>query len=188
LHALQRRQRAHPGVQRGRRKGLASRQWRQLAQHLFQALGAAQAAAGASGEAAAALLEAHEVACGDVDLQGDAGRRFLALDAEDVAAPLTTMPSDRLKPTAKSSRSAGVASITAWLMPLYSKATGVSTASWSPRDSPSRQTSTLLDGLHAPIDRETCTAVTLYSGQLVAQSEFSVVITLAPDSGKWKVV
>ena len=34
----------------------------------------------------------------------------------------------------------------------------------------------------------TCTAVTLYSGQLVAQSELSVVITLAPDSGKWKVV
>ena len=34
----------------------------------------------------------------------------------------------------------------------------------------------------------TCTAVTLYSGQLVAQSEFSVVTTLAPDSGKWKVV
>ena len=29
----------------------------------------------------------------------------------------------------------------------------------------------------------TCTAVTLYSGQLVAQSEFSVVTTLAPDSG-----
>jgi hypothetical protein len=75
-----------------------------------------------------------------------------------------TMPSDRLKPTAKSSRSAGVASITAWLMPLYSKATGVAA------------------------DRDTCTAVTLYSGQLVAQSELSVVITLAPDSGKWKVV
>src|SRR5674476_745042 len=34
----------------------------------------------------------------------------------------------------------------------------------------------------------TWTAVTLYSGQLVAQSEFSVVITFAPDSGKWKVV
>src|SRR6478736_8885879 len=34
----------------------------------------------------------------------------------------------------------------------------------------------------------TCTAVTLYSGQLVAQSELSVVITLAPDSGKWNVV
>src|SRR3990167_6683591 len=33
-----------------------------------------------------------------------------------------------------------------------------------------------------------CTAVTLYSGQLVAQSELSVVITLAPDSGWWKVV
>ena len=32
------------------------------------------------------------------------------------------------------------------------------------------------------------TAVTLYSGQLVAQSELSVVTTLAPDSGKWKVV
>ena len=36
--------------------------------------------------------------------------------------------------------------------------------------------------------RTNCTAVTLYSGQLVAQSELSVVITLAPDSGKWKVV
>ena len=36
--------------------------------------------------------------------------------------------------------------------------------------------------------RVTCTAVTLYSGQLVAQSELSVVTTLAPDSGKWKVV
>ncbi len=34
----------------------------------------------------------------------------------------------------------------------------------------------------------TSTAVTLYSGQLVAQSEFSVVTRLTPDSGKWKVV
>ena len=33
-----------------------------------------------------------------------------------------------------------------------------------------------------------CTAVTLYSGQLVAQSLLSVVITLAPDTGWWKVV
>ena len=30
----------------------------------------------------------------------------------------------------------------------------------------------------------TCTAVTLYSGQFVAQSEFSVVMRFAPDSGK----
>ncbi len=30
---------------------------------------------------------------------------------------------------------------------------------------------------------DTCTAVTLYSGQFVAQSEFSVVMTLAPDTG-----
>src|SRR5664279_2711998 len=29
----------------------------------------------------------------------------------------------------------------------------------------------------------TCTAVTLYSGQLVAQSEYSVVTTLAPPTG-----
>src|SRR5690606_21363830 len=34
----------------------------------------------------------------------------------------------------------------------------------------------------------TCTAVTLYSGQLVAQSEFSVVTMFAPVSGKWNVV
>ena len=34
----------------------------------------------------------------------------------------------------------------------------------------------------------TCTAVTLYSGQLVAQSLFSVVTTFAPDSGWWNVV
>jgi hypothetical protein len=33
------------------------------------------------------LLEAHEIACRDLDLQRDAGRRFLDLDAEDVAAP-----------------------------------------------------------------------------------------------------
>src|SRR5690606_37576377 len=33
-----------------------------------------------------------------------------------------------------------------------------------------------------------CTAVTLYSGQFVAQSELSVVTTLAPDSGWWNVV
>ena len=38
------------------------------------------------------------------------------------------------------------------------------------------------------LTRVTCTAVTLYSGQLVAQSELSVVITFAPDSGKWNVV
>src|SRR3954463_8002866 len=34
----------------------------------------------------------------------------------------------------------------------------------------------------------TCTAVTLYSGQFVAQSELSVVMRFAPDSGKWNVV
>ncbi len=34
----------------------------------------------------------------------------------------------------------------------------------------------------------TCTAVTLYSGQLVAQSLCSVVTTLAPVSGLWNVV
>ena len=34
----------------------------------------------------------------------------------------------------------------------------------------------------------TCTAVTLYSGQLVAQSEYSVVTTFAPVSGLWKFV
>src|SRR6266700_4117408 len=39
-----------------------------------------------------------------------------------------------------------------------------------------------------PFDGEICTAVTLYSGQLVAQSEYSVVITLACVSGWWKVV
>jgi hypothetical protein len=33
-----------------------------------------------------------------------------------------------------------------------------------------------------------CTAVTLYSGQLVAQSLYSVVTTLAPVSGLWNVV
>ena len=33
-----------------------------------------------------------------------------------------------------------------------------------------------------------CTAVTLYSGQLVAQSLLSVVITLAPETGWWNVV
>ena len=32
----------------------------------------------------------------------------------------------------------------------------------------------------------TSTAVTLYSGQFVAQSELSVVTTFAPDSGWWK--
>ena len=39
-----------------------------------------------------------------------------------------------------------------------------------------------------PFEGVTCTAVTLYSGQLVAQSEKSVVITLACVSGWWKVV
>ncbi len=39
-----------------------------------------------------------------------------------------------------------------------------------------------------PLEGSTCTAVTLYSGQLVAQSEKSVVITLAWVSGWWKVV
>ena len=33
-----------------------------------------------------------------------------------------------------------------------------------------------------------CTAVTLYSGQLVAQSLYSVATTFAPVSGLWKVV
>lgn len=44
-----------------------------------------------------------------------------------------------------------------------------------------RHTGTLEDG-------RTSTAVTLYSGQLVAQSELSVVITLVPLTGWWKVV
>ena len=35
----------------------------------------------------------------------------------------------------------------------------------------------------APMDGRTSTAVTLYSGQLVAQSELSVVITLVPLTG-----
>ena len=39
-----------------------------------------------------------------------------------------------------------------------------------------------------PFDGEICTAVTLYSGQLVAQSEYSVVMTLAWVSGWWNVV
>ena len=39
-----------------------------------------------------------------------------------------------------------------------------------------------------PFDGDTWTAVTLYSGQLVAQSEYSVVTTLACVSGWWKVV
>src|ERR1700722_12111686 len=39
-----------------------------------------------------------------------------------------------------------------------------------------------------PFVGEICTAVTLYSGQLVAQSGFSVVTTLACVSGWWKVV
>ncbi len=39
-----------------------------------------------------------------------------------------------------------------------------------------------------PLVRRTCTAVTLYSGQLVAQSEKSVVMTLAPVFAWWKVV
>src|SRR6478735_7803187 len=40
----------------------------------------------------------------------------------------------------------------------------------------------------ASVTTSTCTAVTLYSGQFVAQSEFSVVTTLAPVTGWWKVV
>lgn len=47
------------------------------------------------------------------------------------SAALSMMPSDSEKPNAKSSRSAGVASMVAWLMPLYSSATGVSSARWS---------------------------------------------------------
>ena len=39
-----------------------------------------------------------------------------------------------------------------------------------------------------PLEGLTCTAVTLYSGQLVAQSEKSVVMTLACVVGWWKVV
>src|SRR5262245_57458387 len=39
-----------------------------------------------------------------------------------------------------------------------------------------------------PLEARTSTAVTLYSGQLVAQSEKSVVMTLACVIGWWKVV
>jgi hypothetical protein len=39
-----------------------------------------------------------------------------------------------------------------------------------------------------PFEGDTCTAVTLYSGQLVAQSEYSVVTTLAWVNGWWNVV
>jgi hypothetical protein len=38
------------------------------------------------------------------------------------------------------------------------------------------------------VDLRLTRVVTLYSGQFVAQSELSVVMTLAPDSGKWNVV
>src|SRR5262249_4545543 len=39
-----------------------------------------------------------------------------------------------------------------------------------------------------PLEGLTCTAVTLYSGQFVAQSEYSVVTTLACVFGWWNVV
>jgi hypothetical protein len=140
LQRLQGRQPAHALMQRRQRKRLLWRQRRQFARYLVQALGPAQSAAGTSGQAAAMRLEAGEVGAGNLDLQRDAGRRLGDDQVENVLPP-RTMPSDRLKPTPKSSRSAGVASITAWLMPLYSKATGVSSARSSGRLAPSRQTS-----------------------------------------------
>jgi hypothetical protein len=113
------------------------------------------------------------------------------------------MPSFSEKPTAKSSRSEGVAIITACVTPLKESATGVSSASMRRPEParPARRNCISKDrsdsgdiGLlgrfrvndaarlpacssystcHSvgPFDGVTCTAVTLYSGQFVAQSE-----------------
>jgi hypothetical protein len=43
-------------------------------------------------------------------------------------------------------------------------------------------------GVSNAVATVTSTAVTLYSGQFVAQSELSVVTTFAPVTGWWKVV
>ena len=133
------------------------------------------------------------------------------------------MPSVSEKPSAKSSKSAGHAIITACVVPAKENATGVSSGTMrfpatvplgggrggkcrlsagrrikrstpplrAARDAPAllrllgRTRSATPIG---PLDGDTCTAVTLYSGQLVAQSEKSVVMTLACVSGWWKVV
>ena len=139
----------------------------------------------------------------------DALAGVLDLDRLDLAQAPPMMPSVRLKPTAKSSRSAGLAIITAWVVPSIGKRDrrllghlrrrrSIADASGSAREAaagagPAARSapSRLLGGLQpsrcggcarpcasysscqsvGPLDGDTCTAVTLYSGQLVAQSE-----------------
>ena len=122
-----------------------------------------------------------------------------------ISARLSTIPSLSAKPVAKSSMSAGLAIITAWVEPFTVMATGVSSGSarvisrrsaprWASPRAPVATPRDIRPRLHfrrrkdaarafpparrspfcsrsAPFESDTCTAVTLYSGQLVAQSE-----------------
>src|SRR6056300_1036967 len=97
------------------------------------------------------------------------------------------MPSVRANPMAKSRKCCGVAIITAWVVPLTDTATAVSfgtsyATSVCPSDVMDKPCAKILGDCAAwalycscqsvgPFDGLTCTAVTLYSGQLVAQSE-----------------
>ncbi len=163
------------------------RQRRKVAHYLAQALGSAQAAAGAPGQAAAVFLEADEVLAGDFELQGDAGIRLDHADVEDVlparnnAFRQTEADGEILEVGGRRQHHrVADAVVLEGDRRLFRQVVGPA-CSIAPYRLPG-------DWLHAPTSRDTCTAVTLYSGQLVAQSELSVVITLAPDSGKWKVV
>jgi hypothetical protein len=167
--------------------GAVGGQRRKIAHHLAQALRAAQAAAGAPGQAAAMFLETSEVLAGDLDLQGDAGVGFAANNVEDIlptrhdAFRQAEADGEIFKVGGgRQHHRVADAVVLEGDRRLLGQVVGPACSF-----TPYRLSG---DWLHAPTSRDTCTAVTLYSGQLVAQSELSVVITLAPDSGKWKVV
>ena len=132
-------------------------------------------------------LEAAEVLAGDFDLQGDAGLRLDNGHIEDVLPTrhdaLRQAETDGQVLKVGGSRQHHRVADAVVLESDWRLLGEVvrPTCSVAPHRAPD-------DRRHAPTNRDTCTAVTLYSGQLVAQSELSVVITLAPDSGKWKVV
>ena len=218
-----------PVAQRvGRRRDLggasaqaAGRDRRQRAHGLGEAVDAAEAAAHrARHEAPPRAASASARSSAQPHLRLDALRLGQHLEALDLVRAARRSPRSGEKPTAKSSRSAGVAIITACVRAvvdhrdrhLLGQRRGVTARAAPPRDDEPRRRCARRRG-HAslrrrqdaarqrrpaprspaatsvgPFDGLTCTAVTLYSGQLVAQSEKSVVMTLAWVSGWWKVV
>jgi len=191
-------------AQRGKRRRL---------RQLVDAFNAAQAAGGAARHGATARQMVAETARREFDMQLQPQARRVRSHRANVARPLRhalgqaeaigeilcvagARHHHRIGRVAKDEThgiSTATARSTSCVRPLASIfcACSAYSAAWaSPNMRRSDTSSSALRSCQAEIAlvRRTSTAVTLYSGQLVAQSLFSVVTTLAPVPGWWKVV